>query len=999
MRVPSDLPRRRNRNANKKIGNRGRVALIAIFGIILVLFFSARSLSGFYIETLWFRSVGRSDVFWTVLRTKVLLAVLFTAAFVAVAAVSLAIADRMAPMIRPAGPEEQVLERYREIVGHRHGMVRMTIAVLFGLIAGLPASAHWEEWLLFRNAVSFGIDDAQFSTDVGFYVFRLPFLNYLVNWLFAAFVVIAMLTALAHYLNGGIRLQPGGRRVTPQVKLHLSALLAVLAVLKAADYWLQRFELTTSTRGYVEGATYTDVNAQLPALQLLMLISVLAAVLLFVNVRQRGWRLPIIAVGLWLVIAVIAGTLYPAIVQRFQVQPSESSRESEYISRNIAATRAAMGISDVDVQPFVPGTIDADELEDNRASIENVRLLTPGVVGQTFRQDQGLRTGYVIGGATRDLDVDRYVVDGERQQVVLAARELDLENLPLNSWEGRHLAYTHGYGLAFAPASRTDDEGRPLYVAVDGPDNELELERPEVYFGDRLGGYAVVDTDREGGEETLDPAKPSYEGTGGVRLSSRLRRLAFAIYEGEYNLFGSKLINDESRIIYYRDVRQRISKVAPFLKLDADPYPVVADGRLVWVIDAYTTTSRYPNAESADTRQLSVDSGLRSSFNYVRNSVKAVVDAYDGTVTLYRVDTEDPIAAAWANAFPDLFTDASEVPAELREHFRYPEDLFRVQTNLYGRYQLDDAGEFYTRKLAWSVSQAAPSTQIGATAAASATGDVLVTNTVDPSGRTSDPDTDRFVPYYTMFRNPTTGKDEFSLVRPFVPYSTNDERRELTAFMTVSSEPDTYGNLTAYVVQGPSPDGPYTVAQKTSQRFSEELTLIDSKGTKVVFGDLQLVPVGDGLLYIRPWFLQQEATGQQYATLEAVSITYNDRYVKGATLGDALNQLFDTDLDLGAPATTTDDNGETTTTPDTGEDTPDSLLEEAQAAYDEAQQALEEFDSKTYADKMDEAFRLAAEAAKLATGLTVTAGSPSTGSGSSDQATTTTVAPTTTTGG
>jgi uncharacterized membrane protein (UPF0182 family) len=346
------------------------------------------------------------------------------------------------------------------------------------------------------------------------------------------------------------------------------------------------------------------------------------------------------------------------------------------------------------------------------------------------------------------------VVDGRLQQVVLAARELDLANVPLKTWEGQHLAYTHGYGLAFAPASQVDREGRPNYVSVDSPDNVLGLTRPEVYIGDGLGGYAVVGTDRQGGEETLDPARPGYSGTGGVELSSTLRRAAFAVFYGEYNLFGSKLINDESRIIYRRDVRERVAKVAPFLKLDADPYPVVLGGELAWVVDAYTTTSRYPNAEPADTRQLPAGSGLRSSFNYARNSVKAVVDAYDGTVTLYVVDPDDPIITAWQRTFPDLFTPASEVPTELSEHFRYPEDLFRIQTNLYGRYQLDDPNDFYSQQLAWSVAQAAPDEQVP-TARTTATGTgVTETTLASTTGRSTDLDTARFEPYYTLFRAP-----------------------------------------------------------------------------------------------------------------------------------------------------------------------------------------------------------------------------------------------------
>lgn len=999
MRVPSDLPRRPPRRESGRLGNRGRVLLIALFVVLVVLFVSARSFAGFYVEVLWFRSVDRTDVFWGVLRTKVLLAVAFTVGFAAVAWASLTVADRLAPLVRSDGPEEQVLERYRELIGPRQGLLRIAVAVLFGLIAGLPASAHWEDWTLFRNAVSFGATDEQFGTDIGFYVFRLPFLNYLVNWLFAAFVVIFLLTAVAHYLNGGIRLQPGGRRVTPQVKLHLSALLVVLALLKAADYWLQRFELTTSKRGYVEGATYTDVNAQLPALQLLILISLLAAVLLLVNVRQKGWRLPVIAVGLWLVVAVIAGTLYPAVVQRFQVEPSQSTREAEFIARNIRATRAAMNLQDVSVVPMSLGDISADEVIEDQDAIGDVRLLAPRVIDETFRVDQGLRTSYVVGGATRDVDVDRYEIDGRMQQVVLAARELDLDNIPLKTWEGQHLAYTHGYGLAFAPASQVDQEGFPNYVSVDDPENDLGLTRPQVYFGDRLGGYAVVGSARQGGEESLDETRPPYAGAGGVQLSSGLRRAAFAVYYGEYNLFGSRLIDDDSRIIYHRDVRERVAKVAPFLKFDADPYPVVLDedgdgeSNLVWVVDAYTTTSRYPNAESADTRQLPDGSGLRSAFNYARNSVKAVVDAYDGDITLYVVDAADPIVRAWQKAFPDLFTDGTEASDALREHFRYPEDLFRVQTNLYGRYQVDSATDFYTQQRAWSVAQAAPSEQVAtARAAGAATGTGVTETTIaNNTGRTSDLDTARFEPYYTLFKAPGAEESEFVMLRPFVPFSTDDGRKELQAFMTVSSEPENYGQLTVYEIPGSRlPLGPLTVATNISQKFSTELTLLDSRGTRVVFGDLQIVPVGDGLMYVRPWFLQPENLEPQRASFYKVSITYGNDSVNGESLEEALRGLYaGIDLQIGdrpsgtsasgGPAGAVDEENVTPPASSTDADaTVEELIAAAEERYAEAQVALEEFDSKTYQQKMDEAYELLARAAEAATGLEISPGTTTT---------------------
>ncbi len=982
MRIPADLPEpapRRQRPAGR-FGSRRRAALVTLFGLLVVLFASGRAISGFYVDSLWFQSVGQSNVFWDVLKTKVLLATAFTLGFATLAYASLSIAERLAPLVRSDGPEEQVLQRYRELVGNRQGVVWVAAATLFGLIAGVPASAHWQEWTLFRNATDFGQKDPQFNVDVGFYVFRLPFLTYLVNWLFAAFVVVTLLTAVAHYLNGGIRLQPGGRRVTSQVKLHLSALAAMIALLKAADYWLQRFSLTTSQRGYVDGATFTDVKAQLPALKLLLLISLLAAVLLIVNVWQRGWRLPIIAVGLWAVVASVAGTVYPALVQRFQVEPSESTREEPYIVRNIEATRRALNLEDVKVVSLTAGNIDAAAATDAAPALADVRLLDPSIVGPTFQVQQALRTGYRIG----DLDVDRYDIDGRTQQVVLAARELDTANTPLKTWEGRHLAYTHGYGLAFAPASRVGAEGRPLFVEVSGPDNKLGISKPQLYFGDGLSEYAVVGTIRQGGEESLDTTRPPYEGNGGVRLSSKLRQAAFAIHFGEYNLFGSRLVTDSSQIIYHRDVRERVGKIAPFLQYDSDPYPVALDDRVYWVIDAYTTTSRYPYSERADVRQLAARSGLRSSFNYVRNSVKAVIDAYDGSVKLYVIDPGDPIIEAWSKAFPRLFSPAKEIPAGLQQHFRYPEDMFRVQTNVYARYQLQDPQEFYTQQLAWSVAQEAPMEQTPGAVTNTATGaGTGVTPTID-AGRASDSNTQRFDPYYTLFRAPGAEMSDssFVLVRPFVPFSRDDEFKQLQAFMTASGDPDNYGQLTAYVLQPPLPDGPLTVASRISQRFNTELTLLDQAGSKIRFGDLQIVPTGEGLLYVRPWF--SEGAGNPVPGLESVSVTYGSRSERGPSLSSALAKLFPGfDVNLGdregesiTPAEST--SGSPSVPSDETPGSPEELLARAEALFTEAQDAKAAFDSKTYQQKIEQAYELVRQAAELATGQPITIGEGST---------------------
>jgi uncharacterized protein len=963
------------------MSSRGRIAIIAIVAVVAVLFFSARGIAGFYTDYLWFDSLGYADVFTGVLGAKIALATIFTLGFASLLVFNLWLADRLAPKVRPSGPEEQFIERYQQLIGRRAWTVRIVVALLFGLVAGVPVASQWRDWLLFTHPVSFGEKDPLFNTDVGFYVFRLPFLTFVIDWLFAAMVIVLLVTTVAHYLNGGIRLQVQGRRVTPQVKAHLSVLLAGLALLRAATYVLQRYELLGSTRGFVDGASYTDVKAQLPALNLLVLISLLAAALLIVNIWQRGWRLPIIAVGLWGVVTVVAGTAYPAFVQRFQVQPAESTKERPYIERNIAATRRAMGLDEVAVEPYTVGTTSAASLEQSAGTLSNIRLLDPLVNTETFQRLQGLRSYYRF----NELDVDRYTVkvDGEEQsqQVVIAARELNSTDLPDNSWENRHLAYTHGYGVGLAPASKITATGLPAFLPLSGEAGDaVVLDRPEVYFGESLQTYAVVNTIRD--EISFGPngdERVRYEGSGGVKLSSFLRRAAFAMRFGETNLLVSNLINSDSRILYVRDIRERAQLIAPFLEFDADPYPIIDGGRLKWILDGYTSTSRYPYADFVDTSSLPRGSGLRGeSFNYVRNSVKVVVDAYDGTVQLFVVDPADPIIRSYEKSFPGVFSPLSEASASLLQHFRYPEDLFRVQTSVWARYHITDARQFYNRDDAWNVAQAPPKSQ--------AEGRAGVTQVTTPTGQVVTVREDQVAPYYTLMQLPGSERQQFVMVRPFVPFSARDTRKELAAFMTVSSDPDTYGQLRVFQMQNPLPEGPSLIASNIQQTFAQELTLLDQQGSRVTFGDLQLLPVGNSLVYARPWFVQ--ATGQTpVPEMRYVTVSYGKESYRGRSLEEALAAAFPGyDQDLGTvvggtvPSTsdTTGGSDGGTATPPDGTASVEDLLAEAQSLYDEAQVALRAGKLGDYQDKLDAAYQKAAEAARIATGTDVTAATPQT---------------------
>ena len=975
MRRSSDLSVDRPR---RRISGRG--VLIGIGALFLFVLIFGRAIARFYVDFLWHDALGRNDVFWGVLQAKLTLFGVFFVAFIVIAGLNLLIADRAAPTQFPANVHPYV-ERFHELFGQRLRVVRYGIALLFALLLALPAVALWQDWLLFRNAREFGIADAQFSADIGFYVFQLPFLSFLLNWLYAALIVVLLLTAAAHILNGGVVFVSPVPVIRQATKAHIAVLLAVLAVVKAADYWLDRYAVTSSQTGIVQGATYSVVNAQLPAIMLLILIALLTAGLYLSVVRTGSFRMPLIASALWLVVALVGGVIYPAVVQALVVNPNQQEREQEYIARNVDATREALNLTDVDVRTINFGALTAGEVEDDLAPLDNVRLLNPTQMVERFKVDRGEVAGLTID----DLDVDRYVLDdssdGQPEQVLVAARELQLSGVTNTGWQGLHLINTRGCGLVLAPAGRVLESQRPDYRTV-------ELERPELYFSPILTGYAIANTS-SAERECSEPHQ--YEGTLGVEMSSFTRRAAFALAFLDYNVLGFGGIQDDSQMLWVRGINDRLQKLAPFLSYDADPYPVAVDGRTVWVTDAYTTSSRYPYAQRIGDVQRSPESGLDNNDNYVRNSVKAVVDAYSGDVTFYVVDEQDPILRAWRGAFPDLFTPLSEMPEELQDNLRYPEDLFRIQTDVYSKYRIA-SDQFFQRVGAWSVAQA-PGTQPSQAAAPAggAAGDG--TQTAAQSTFADESNTNRFIPYYTMFDTSAPGEpanETFVILRPFVPFSTNDARTELQAYMTASSDPQTYGQLTSYIVEETSnrlPDGPLRVASQaeSTEAISRRVSLdnVGGGGTEVRFGDLQLIQVAQGLVWVRPYYVavpQNSAEVTSVTEYRGVIVSYNDRAVLEDTVSEALTALFpgfegaiDETIDQPTEPDAGGDSGGQdpsvpTPDPDPSEssgDDPVALLEQADQAFLEADTALADGDLGAYQAKIAEARQLIADAFAL----------------------------------
>ena len=883
-----------------------KIRMIAgvVVSAFFVLMLSLRGIAGFWTDYLWFDALGHEGVFVSVFGAQVVLVALFTALFFGILFTNLTVADRLAPPIRPPGPEEDLLRNYHLIVGRRRWLVRFVLSGLFALIAGFGVSDRWEEWLLFTNGVDFGVVDAQFGRDIGFYVFRLPFLSFVVGWVFATLIVTLVVTTLFHYINGGIRLQTIGERVQPAVKAHLSVLLGLVALVRAGDYWLARFELTTSDRGAVAGATYTDVKAQLPAINLLILISLFAVALLIVNIRRRGWVLPTLAVGLWAFVALIMGNIYPAVIQNLRVEPAESEKEALYIERNITATRAAYGLDamiEVQLTDF-DNRVTAADLRANPGTVRNIRTLDPLVVQGTFDRLQGEREFYTFAD---EMDTDRYTIDGETTQVLLGTRELELNET--RSWENQHVAFTHGYGVAMAPVSRVKGSGDPdflvgdLPVSID-PTVDVVLDRPQLYMGEGLGGYAVVGATRDEvdftdeNQETQAVRYADIGGDGGVGMGSMVRRLAFALRFGQLEPLISNFITDESRVFYVRDIRSRVEKLAPFLHFDADPYPVLIDGRIYYVVDGYTTTDRYPYSQPASVGELPKSSGLRHGLNYVRNSVKATVDAFTGEVVLYVVDETDPMVAAFSSAFDGLFTPLSEMPASLVAHLRYAEDLFRLQSEIWGAYHVDDTENFYQRASEWAVSQDPGRTGEGAA-------NVML---VDEQGFQVGTRHRRMAPYRTMVSLPegdgATGDGayiqgssedaEFVIMRAYVPLDEDDARKELAAYLVGRSDGDRLGELVVYRPPSSNFDGPALAEERmrNDEAVASLQTLLSQRGSSVLFGELLLVPIEDSILYVRPLYVQAEGEST-VPELERVIVAVGEQVVMADSLQEALEEL------------------------------------------------------------------------------------------------------------
>jgi len=869
-------------------GNRGpgkrRVSPLTITVVVLFILVSILiSSSSFYADLLWYRSVDFVNVWQTTLFTKIYLFIgfgLITSIFITA---NIYIAFRKRPIYVPVAVEADNLERYRAQLEPVRRLVGIGVFLTLFYFAGSAGSKLWQEWLLFKNATSFGTVDPQFGKDISFFAFKLPMYQSLIGWGISTIILALLAAAAVHYIYGGIRTQVKEDRTTVAARVQLSILLGLLVLLKAVAYWFDRFALTLKEGKLITGLTYTDVNAVLPAKSILAAIAVVCSLLFFANIVRKSWLLPTAGVALMVIASVLIAGVYPATIQQFQVKPSESTKEAPFIQKNIDATRIAYGLDGVEVKDYqATVTTSAGQLANDAATIANIRLMDPNVLSATFRQLQQIKPYYSFADS---LDIDRYTINGKERDVVVSVRELNIDGNPSRNWINDHLVYTHGFGMVGAFGNTVDADGKPSFTVGDIPPTKgLGDFEPRVYFGENVPDYSII-----GGPAASNPVELdypddnsangqknyTYTGKGGVPMGSIFSRLLFAIKYQEQRIVLSNLINSDSKILFDRHPRDRVAKVAPWLTLDGDPYPAIIDGKILWIIDGYTTSAGYPNSrvvnlantgDALTSRSSAVASLDDKNVNYIRNSVKATVDAYDGTVTLYQWDEKDPVLATWSKAFPGTVKSKSDISPALLAHIRYPEDMFRVQRDILSAYHVTTASAFYGGQDFWRVP-------------------------LDPSSFGSN--SGNQPPYYLTMQIPGQSKPTFSLYTPFVP---RGGRENLTALAVVNSDAgDEYGKIT--VLQLPRSTnvaGPSQVSSnfEAKPEVATSLSLLRQGGSDVVLGNLLTLPVGNGLLYVQPVYVKATGNTAAYPLLQKVLVSFGDQIGFSETLQGALDQVF-----------------------------------------------------------------------------------------------------------
>ncbi|MFY0407806.1 UPF0182 family protein [Solicola sp. PLA-1-18] len=936
---------------------------------LAALLFLGAVFTGVWTDRLWFRSVGFGSVYRTMLTTRVVMFVTFGLVFAAVVVANIVIAYRTRPMTVAQLDRSDPVMRYRQAIDPLRTIALAGLGLLLTVFAGSAAAGQWRTFQMWRNGTSFGQRDPQFNKDVGFYVFDLPWIGFLVSYGFALLIVTGIAVLLVHYVYGGISLQPRDRRISRAATVHLSVIIGLGILLRALGYYLDRFGFMNSDTGLIDGPTFTDVNARIPSKNILIVIAIICALLFFANVIRQTLLLPAIGLGLLLLSAILIGGIWPAVMQSFQVRPSEPDKEAPYIERNIEATRDAYNVAGTEKTNYTGSTsLTPTELTQSAESRVSTRLLDPTLVSPAFQQLQQVRGYYTVPDT---LDVDRYQLPGSdiAQDIVIAARELNLDGLQASqrNWANDHTVYTHGYGVIAARGNQRGDQGQPVWVERDiPPTGDLDIQTPpRIYFGENSPSYSIVgrpdgaapievDIPRGGGGDDSDSnaeaaaTQNTYDGDGGVPVGSLFNKLLYAIKFSEPNIVLSSRVNENSKILYDRHPRDRVNRVAPWLTVDGDPYPAVVGGRVVWIVDGYTTSNSYPYSQKVSLDDATSDTLTQGGaqvrlpsdeVNYMRNSVKAVVDAYDGSVDLYQWDEKDPILKTWMKTFPGTVKPKSDISEDLLKHLRYPVDIFKVQREMLSRYHVTDPQTFYEDGERWQVP-------------------------TDPAG-TAD---SKQPPYYLSVTQPTQpdAGPRFSLTSVYLPNS----RENLASYVSVNSEAsdtENYGKLEILQLNADTQvDGPSQIANKFSADPGVRQALLpftQSSGTSVVYGNLLTLPVSDALLYVQPVYVRRDSASGTFPVLQYVVASFGDDVGYGQSLDEALRvalglQAGDTSGDSQAGTGDTggdsgDDSGDAGGGAEGQTQTTDQLLTQASAEYDAAQKALADGDLAEYQTRIN----------------------------------------------
>ncbi|TET52626.1 MAG: UPF0182 family protein [Actinobacteria bacterium] len=882
---------------------KNRFLAVVIF-LVLAAIGLGFALLPYYVDWLWFNEVGYTSVFLKIIYTSVGIGVISAIVFFLFIYINLLITRRFSPKYWHVS-EQPVLEQIRQFFRKAATWVILGISLVLSIMAGLAASGQYDIVLKFLNSVPFGTKDAVFNLDIGFYVYKLPFYHFLFSWVVGLLITAAIATLVVYLFDGSIEIRPTGVRLLGHVKAHLSVLGALLLVSIAFNYRLQMYDLLYSVKGLISGAGYTDVHANLPVLWILLVVAVISAVIILINISFKGWVYPAVGVGSLVVTSFIAGSIYPAFVQNYRVKPNELKVETPYIKRTIEATQKAYALDKVKKVDFkLDNKLSISDVKASEATIDNIRLWDWRPLLTTYRQVQEIRPVYKF----MDVDIDRYVIDGKKRQVMLAARELSPDDLQdkAQTWVNKYTIYTHGYGVAMNAVNEVNNEGLPDFMIKDLPPvskaKELNIKQPRIYYGEVMkdSDYAIVNTensefDYPEGDKNITS---HYKGSGGFRLNSTLKKMVLAINKQDINILISGAINSKSRIMLRRNILDRVQTIAPFISFDDDPYVVIDKGRLYWIVDGYTSTENYPYSQN-----------FNKQYNYIRNSVKVIVDAYSGKVDFYTIG-DDPIIKTYSRIFPKMFKDLADMPEGLKAHLRYPEDLFSLQSEVYSIYHMTDPQVFYNKEDEWNIPKE------------------LFESEETP-----------VEPYYVILQLPQW-KNDFQLIRPFTPSGKNN----MISWMSVNSEPDKYGEVLLYqfskkeLVYGPS-----QIEARIDQQpdISERFSLWSQRGSQVIRGNLLVIPIKNSLLFVEPIYLQSEQS--QIPELKRVITVFGNKVAMGNTFDEALESLFS------GKVVTGDEKEDTTEKKETVEKkSREDLIKEANDLYKKATTAQKEGDWSSY---------------------------------------------------